>query len=152
MTKRKTIRFAKVDWYGTGRKANLPEVEIELRDTPKGPELSICGRVWNARRTDCATAGQCLDSMAEKVKSPKFKEIHRLWKLYHLNGMHAGDKAQESFLKALFEGRSFDYDMAVAGLKAAGLYEHDGYKYGHGWIYERIPEEDMAKIEALLAE
>lgn len=160
---RKTFKFGKVDYFGHGRKNCPAEVEMELRDTPEGPELSVCGTVWNPRRTDSYMGGQCLDSMAELPglkNNATFKEIRRLWKLYHLNGMHAGTPAQEEFVDAYFSksGESYDYGEACEALEKAGLltdgsYIRDGkpYRYGTAWLYRPIPEGDLKKIEALMA-
>lgn len=149
---KKTINFGKIDFCHTGRKINSVDVEIELRGPEDKPVLSICGEVWNMRHADCETAGQCLDELLPFFKNnEKFVEIHRLWKLYHLNDMHAGDKAQEDYLRDHLEGR-YDYDTACELLKQAGLYEHDGYKYGYGWIYEPIPEDDLKIIKAFISE
>lgn len=150
--KKKTISFGKIDFYGTGRKINAADVEIELRDSKNGPELAICGNVWNARHTDIVSGGQNLDEMAKYIKSAKFKEIHRLWKLYHLNSMHAGTEAQDKIVNEHFKDSRYDYDEACRVLKEAGLYEDNGYRYGSGWLYREIPNEDLKKIEELMAE
>lgn len=148
----KKINFGKIDFYGTGRKVNAADVEIELRDTKNGPELSIRGNIWNGRHTDIVSGGQNLDEMAKYIKTPKFKEIYRLWKLHHLNGMHAGTEIQESLLDDAFHGRRYDYDEAVEILKDAGIYEDHGYRYGSGWLYRKIPAADLEKIRELMAE
>lgn len=149
---KKTINFGKIDFNHIGRKINSVDVEIELRGTEDKPVLAICGEVWNMSHTDCETAGQCLDELLPFFKgNKKFTEIHRLWKLYHLNDMHAGDKAQEDYLKDQLSGR-YDYDTACELLERAGLYEHNGYKYGYGWIYKPIPEDDLKIIKAFISE
>lgn len=78
---------------------NVPtnRITVEMEYTEKKPGqkvLSICGTVWNSRRTDCIMGGQCLDEIAEYVHTPEFLEIYRLWKLYHLNDMHPECKHQ----------------------------------------------------------
>ena len=149
---RKKFNFGKIDFNRTGRKVNQVEVEMELRGTEDRPVLSVCGEVWSMRHTDCVAGGQCLDDLMPFFKNnKKFSEIHRLWKSYHLNDMHAGDKEQEEYLKDNLKGR-YDYEAACELLKQAGLYEHDGYRYGHGWIYEPIPEDDLKIIKNLLSE
>ncbi len=152
MTKRKTVSFGKIDFYGTGRKINAADAEIELRDTENGPELAICGNVWNARHTDIVSGGQNLDEMAKHIKSAKFREIHRLWKLYHLNSMHAGTEAQDRIVSEHFKDSRYDYGEACEALKEAGLYEDHGYRYGTAWLYREIPDEDLRKIEELIAD
>lgn len=160
---KKTFGFGKVDYWGHGRKDCQAEAEVELRDTENGPELSVSGTVWNPRRTDSYMGGQCLDSMAELPELKRdatFKEIHRLWKLYHLNGMHAGTPAQEEFVDAHFSksGKPYDYVEACEALEEAGLLTDAGlirngkpYRYGTAWLYQPIPEGDLKKIRALLS-
>lgn len=86
---KKTISFGKVDYLNHGRRDCEVTVDIELRTRDDGrPELSICGNIWNARHSDIYTGGQNLDTIAEYIKTTLFREIYRLWRLYHLNGMH----------------------------------------------------------------
>ena len=87
MRKQKVFSFGKVDYYGTGRKINEVEVEVNIRDWNGYDELSICAGVWNMHHTDYVTCGQCLDDIKDntcKGHNKLFLELHRLWKLYHL--------------------------------------------------------------------
>ena len=85
---KRVFNFGKIDYYHTGRKTNL--VEVEMSYTGKGDKkvFSVSGKIWNSRKTDIVCCGQCLDEIAEYIKTPLFKTIHRLWKQYHLNDMH----------------------------------------------------------------
>jgi hypothetical protein len=76
------IDFGKINYNGTGKRYPVT-VEMELRETPKGPEFSASG--WIGSRC----GGQCLDEIARYVKTPLFREILGYWKRYHLNGMKA---------------------------------------------------------------
>lgn len=87
--------FGKVDWNGRGRKVNLITVEITLKMEEGKNTFSASGDIWNASRTDCICGGQCLDEIAKYTRSPLFKKIYRLWKLYHLNDMHPECEHQE---------------------------------------------------------
>lgn len=153
---RKTFDLGKIAWNG-GRKVNSAELEVEFRETDRGPEFSVCASVWNARRTDIVAGGQCLDELSG-FKFPGrdglFRKIYRLWKLYHLNGMHAGTPEQEAYLAERRTWRG-DYKKDCECLKAAGLLtvQLDGrpYTYGHAWLYRPIPENDLAEIRRLLA-
>lgn len=74
----------------SARKVNAVTVEINLRETDKGPEFTASATVWNSKNTNCIMGGQCLDSLVPYLKSnTTFMEIYRLWGLYHLNGAHA---------------------------------------------------------------
>ena len=106
--------------------------------------------------------GQCLDSIAKYVENDTFKLIYKMWEKYHLNGMHAGTHAQEEALKEAVKSGKLErygannYTETCDYLKSIGLYEveYNGkpYKYGHGWLFWEIPEEDLKQIEKLLAQ
>jgi hypothetical protein len=86
---KKTFEFGKIDYYGTGRHLNAVTVEVEYCEQNNGKkEFTASAMIWNNKRTDCVCGGQCLDEIAQYITHPIFKEIYRLWKLYHLNGMH----------------------------------------------------------------
>lgn len=100
---RKVIEFGKIDYYGTGRKANLVTVTMELEEVrfrrgaiggewspmllkgSKGIQFSVSADVWNHIRSDIFMGGQCLDEIGHvPVNDALFQEIKRLWKKYHL--------------------------------------------------------------------
>lgn len=145
------------------RKENAVDVTIELSENEnKQLVFAASGRVWNRTHKNTRLGGQCLDEIAKYVKNPTFKEIHRLWKLYHLNDMNAGTVEQENALrdavkKGIIPSMSGNYyNEHCEYLKSIGLYEveHEGktYKYGHGWLYRAIPDDDLNKIMELIKE
>ena len=147
---KRTFNFGKIDYYGRGRKINLVEVKVELSD--KGV-FTASATIWNSKKTDCVCAGQCLDEVARHIKSDKFKKIHRLWKQYHLNDMHAGTEKQEAALiEAGLTGFASDYRKCCDYLESIDLLVDDGYKFGTSWLKRDIPVEDIAEIERLLTE
>lgn len=150
---KKKIDFGKIDYLGNGRKANPVTVEIELKETDKGYCFAASGAIWNHIKTDMYCGGQCLDTIAKYVRTPEFMEVHRLWKLYHLNDMHAGTREQEAAIDAWKQNNRYEYKALYEHLKSVGLYEveHEGkpYTYGSGWVYWDIPAEDLEKIKAL---
>lgn len=83
------INLGKIDYCGTGKRYPVT-VDVELRETKNGPEFSASG--WIGSRC----GGQCLDEIAQYVKTPLFREIYEFWKLYHLNGMSAACEHQRS--------------------------------------------------------
>ena len=139
------------------RKLNEIEVELTLGKASNGkPTFSACASVWNARHTDILMGGQCLDTILEHCKAMRanslYKEIVGLWERNHLNDMHAGTEAQE---KAIHEWRDknggrYDYNEACDYLRSIGLYEDNGYKYGTGWLYREISDEDMKRIKEIM--
>ena len=145
---KKIIDFGKIAYSGN-RKINAVTIEVELSEDEK-PVLSISGDVLNSRGTDDVICGQCLDELLPYFKNnAKFKEIYRLWKLYHLNNLHAGTEAQENLLK---EHHVTNYQEACDLLKKHHLYKDNGYRYGSGWLYRSIPENDLKKIIEIIEE
>lgn len=87
---KKTFDFGKIDFEGRGRKCNAVTVDMEYKEDGDKKRFSVSASVWNAFHSDIVAGGQCLDSLQPYFKhSPIFTEIFRLWKLYHLNDMHA---------------------------------------------------------------
>ena len=151
---KKVFSFGKIDYNGTGRKINPVEVEVCLTIKDGKPCFTASGYIYNQTKTNVYCCGQCLDEIAKSVHDPIFNEIYRLWKLYHLNDMHAGTVEQEKAIddwKA--QGNQYDYKKVCDYLKSIGLYEveHHGkpYQYGHDWLYWEIPKEDFKIIERL---
>ena len=157
MLKNKTIiTFGKIDYNENGKETNLITIEIELRVENEKKVFSVCGNIWNGNKSDILCGGQCLDTILEYLpQNKKFKEIYRLWKLYHLNDMNAGTQEQE---KAIEEwknmGNKYEYTKVCEYLKSINLYEieYNGkpYKYGHSWLYREIPQNDLAKIRNII--
>lgn len=169
MTKNKTIFLGLANMSGFWGDPNAaPDcpvyADIELRNTEKGPELSISATVYNKDQTDIICTGQCLDTISETNlgQNTLFQEIYDLWQKHHLNDMHAGTPAQEKALKDAIENeilsKSASYTEQVAYLKSIQMYVDEtvkdskgkGYRYGHGWLYEPIPDEDIKRIEKLI--
>ena len=68
---------------------------MEYKETGEGQKrFSVSGNIWDYRHRDIIAGGQCLDEIAEYLDDPTFLEIYRLWKLYHLNDLHAECKHQ----------------------------------------------------------
>lgn len=153
-----TKHFGKIDFYGIGRKMNAVEVEINLKEFADSTySFSVCAFIWTAQHKDTVIGGQCLDDaafMKLAAENKVLEEIIRLWKAYHLNDLHAGTPEQEKALKEVNLGRACDYDKACDYLKSIGLYEveYQGkpYRYGSGWIFYPIPQDDLKKIHQLL--
>lgn len=95
---KRIIDFGKIP-YTSDKVANRVTVEIELKEKENGQKVfTASGNIWNRTNTDIICGGQCLDeiSRTEIGINPKFKQIYRLWKLYHLNDMHAECEHQEA--------------------------------------------------------
>lgn len=167
-TTRKIISFGKFDYCGCGRRINEITVEMNLKYKDDGKIVfTASANVWNNLHTDIIAGGQCIDTIYKHIPSiwgnPLYIKIMELWKKHHLNDMHAGTPEQEHALKqAVQDGKltrygANNYDETCNYLKSIGLYEvtlPDGkmYKYGHGWLYEEIPVEDLKEIEKIMLE
>lgn len=164
---RKTFEFGKIDYYNRGRRINLVEVEVELKNRDGFPVFSVSMGVWNGNHTDFVACGPMFDEIKHVPENDAlYQELKKLSKQYHLHYLHAGTKAQEDMLaKAGIKGKAYNYDRAVEYLKRLGLYEvkltpteakynprFAGrlYEYGSGWLYRPIPAKDMARIKKIM--
>ncbi len=130
-----------VRYEGEPAKAHI-ELEFE------NGNLSICGDL--VQRNDMVMGGQCLDELKELIQDETFDKLYRLWKLYHLNDMHAGTVKQEEALReAGLTGWASNYSECCQYLDKVGLLIDDGYKFGTGWLKREIPEEDVKIIQSL---
>lgn len=82
-------------------KSGRVTIEMELRDTDKGPEFAASGNVWNSSGNDIEMGGQCVDKLADEVSTwnitrEAYARIVELWKAHHLNGMKAGCEHQRA--------------------------------------------------------
>lgn len=86
-------------------------------------------------------------------KLADFDRLYRLWKEYHLNDLTAGTKKQEDCVAEIRKTKpKATYDELCELLKAANLFEDNGYKYGHGWLFRPIPSDDINFIKRLCEE
>ena len=140
------------DVEGKGRKGNRFYIEVELREKENGQIVfSACGRSTYSNGQGFMMGGQCLDTMYKYAKvNPTFKKLYRLWKLYHLNDMNAGDEVQTHAVKEYTKNNPYDYKKVCEYLDKQNLLVHNGYRYGSAWLYREIPADDLAVIKALL--
>ena len=141
---------------GVGHGYKTLEVDIELRErefvdwetrqTVVGYEFSACG-------TGMGYGGQCLDHFKEKaeqymIDEPRrelFNRVFAIWDEYHLNTLNAGTKKQYEFLKSLGM-HTEKYEVQCQILKEHGMYDDNGYLYGHGWLGKQIPNEVLDEV------
>lgn len=91
--------------------------------------------------------GQCIDALdglfdlSPGVTDAWIAQTKMIWKRWHLNDMRAGVPVQEDFIRELkASGWKYDYTDACQKLKAANLFEVDGYRYGYAWVKEALPQ------------
>lgn len=138
------------------------EIDLKYKDEDH-PVFTVSGDVKKRNQWICG--GQCLDTMIVMfpplLGNERFAFWYKMWKVHHLNDLHAGTKEQEKVLKEAVEngiipgyGANY-YTESCEYLKSIDLYEveYDGkpYRYGHGWIYYEIPEEDLNKIKETMS-
>ena len=71
-------------WVGRHGDRCQDVLDIELRETDKGPEFSVSGSTFEGE------FGQCCGIIAAKYPGNKFvQRVVELWRIYHLNRMHA---------------------------------------------------------------
>ena len=156
---KKTISFGKFA-ITSARRINAVDVMLDLRENEQGkPVFSASACAWNGRHTDWSMGGQCLDTIAERCKTlrhnPLYSEILGLWQRNHLNDMHAGTPAQEQAIKEWYASTGkvngyYTYDETCEHLKSVGLYDDNGYKYGTGWLYREISDDDLKRIREII--
>jgi hypothetical protein len=156
---RKTIALGKVDYNKSGRKNCLAELEISW----DGKRFSATAGIWNPRRSDYYTCGQCVEEVAGYFPENQLAQrILAIWRDWHLNDMRSGSPAQEAWLKANPVAAVYPeshYQKASDALKTAGLnpdpgYLHNGkpYEYGHAWLTEELPAEIASEIQGWFAD
>ena len=139
--------------YSSKRKVNDAIALVRLDERENKPVFTASLKIWNATHTDIVGSGQCFNLFRSYFSDNKlFQEIYDLWSKYHLNSLHSGTPEQE---KALADAKKqnidvSDYTKACDYLKTVNLYEvpYEGknYKYGSGWIYFGIPDNDLDRI------
>ncbi len=153
LIKKFAIKLGKMDEENVGKYNHPVILKVELREHEKlvNGELSICGEVWLPSRRDVALGGQCYDSIDAELMEPEYRElflqIKDVWKRWHLNAMRAGNQVQTDALVKANLFRNGSYEDAVAFLKENDLYEVDGYKFGHAWCKEELPQEVLDLLE-----
>lgn len=140
------IGYIKTPYYGS---AQLCTVEVTLKNTEKGLELSISASLWNKRFTDITEGGQMQDTIEEALKNitknpdrcyfkklfkpyAEVRKLVRIWNQWHLNGMNGGCVHQR---EAKWEDRKHDNKLDVHEyLRRFGvIYFNDGYKDFKHW-------------------
>lgn len=102
---------------------------------------------------------QCFGSLVEQYRDrvppeclEDFDHLYHLWREYHLNDLTPGTKTQMSILSQYSKSDRCDYDRACSLLKAHGILVDRGYKYGSGWLFRAIPDEDLAFLQRVCQE
>lgn len=164
MSKDHRWEIGKVDYNGSGRRNCM----VALTWSLDNGRFSMCGEVWNPRRSDVYSCGQNIDEIARLFPgNARVQRMAEVWRRWHLNDMKAGSPAQMAWLEANASDwaayqagkRGIGYGgnhyvWACEALSAAGLnpdtgYLHNGspYRYGSAWLREDLPAEVVAEVE-----
>lgn len=124
---KRTIKVGTIDRMGVF-------VDIEVKETDKGPELSISAEL--RRSGHGVMFGQCRDEVkAVALRGTPImprREILRMvdiWERWHMNGMQAGCEHQRAL-----GWNSYDEHPSEPCPTC-------GYKYGTAWLYEPLPQD-----------
>ena len=79
-------------------------------------------------------------------------ELLQLWRRWHLNDLRAGTDVQRKALRAWEGFLKADYTASCNYLESIGLLEERGYKYGHAWLFERVPNEVLNQLTDIFKE
>ena len=125
--------FTRKIFLGTLASSPRPHTIIDIKYNDG--KLSITGK-------NPDSCGQIIESVrAEFGHLPAVALLCHYWERWHLNDMQAGLPVQMDYLRA-FPPAPKDcdwYTSACESLRAANLYEVDGYKFGAKWIREDVP-------------
>jgi hypothetical protein len=132
--------FVTVEW-GDGR------LSITGVVGPKNDGDSLC---------PCGQISDYLSDITEYADGwdlDKVRTLQEYWDRWHMHNMRAGSFVQEEYLRnnpiSVKYPQSY-YQEASKLLENAGLSpDMDGYKYGHAWKYEEVPESVIEFFEGL---
>lgn len=79
-------------------------------------------------------------------------DLLKLWRRWHLNDLRAGTKVQTDALSAWEGYPEADYKASCDYLESIGLLEERGYRYGHAWLFERVPNEVLNQLTDIFKE
>ena len=151
------IGWAKGERFGYDGKVRV-YVEVELKDTEKGPALRMVGEIWRGRRLiEC---GQNYDTIMDmldkgeftKLKVPKahLEMLLDIWKRWHLNDMapycvHQAARAWELYEQGITDLDEIRKDPIMACCPECG------HRYGSKWCYIPIPKAILAWLKNFIA-
>ena len=142
--------FAKVE-YKDGR-LSISGVEGPKRN---GDSKGSCGQiVMSYKEYDPRGYASIADiTPAPGWDSSTVKSFLDIWDRWHLNNLNAGSKVQEEWLRnnpIPYEEYAYPesyYKVASAKLAEANLNpDPEGYKYGHAWKMEELPQTVHARL------
>ncbi len=136
--------------------------DIDLQPALEISRLSITGTMFRRndeyRRGGGICCGQIYDKLA-KFNHYLVKHFAELWERWHLNDMRSGCRIQQAAVgqwcaanEKIDPDWRYDYDAACRMLQERGIYEVDGYRYGHQWLYEPLPDHVKTALQLIPCE
>lgn len=110
-----------------------------------GKRLSFIGTVLRAHQPRNAPNPEACGQVGDYVRDvdPRLAE---LWARWHLNDMRAGCEHQEARFRAGEPRPTFKNDYAGMDVPCPDC----GYKYGHAWKVEEVPEQVLSEIHQIM--
>ena len=164
-----TLRFPCVPLLPNMRSSDLYDIELTLtlKDTEDGPALLVHTTLTPSGSHDAMLSTQASGIAVGMLRGaypddPYVEELTRLVAAYDRNHMHPGTERQEAAVKDAVEKgklRQITQTGIACYLKSIRLYVDDSvrdadgspHRYGHGWVYTGIPEDDMQKIADIIS-
>lgn len=133
-------------------------VEIELKDTEKGPALRMCGEIWHRRQLiECGQNYDTLMDMLDKgeftklnVPGSQLRALIAIWDRWHLNDMSPYCVHQAARVRELYELGLTDPDEIRKDPIMACCPEC-GHRYGSKWCYIPIPRAIVEWLKNFMA-
>lgn len=141
------------DFSGTILFIKESDVKVNVKIEYKDRRLSIVGDLYenhNGYWRD-AGGGQCYEELLEHF--PESAPLVEIWMRWHLNDMNSGNEVQEAYLRCLASlGKkpTSGYENTCSVLEKAGLLEYEGYKYGHQWKFEEVPDHILWGLKEMI--
>lgn len=151
------IIYSKKLYTGIKNTGKKMYVELTIKEEHKEKKTTALETVTDYKTLSmCGTGGQNREEIAD-INSYKelfitvadLNTIIQIWDKWHLNDMNAGTEKQTAFIMEWEKDHKYNYTAVCKALKKVGLYEDNGYKYGHAWLVEIIPDEVITEITAI---
>jgi hypothetical protein len=132
---KKIIEFKRKILIGIDRQKRRVYIDIEYENK----RFSISGYARRSVNSDIAYGGQIQNHLTkENIKTWKISrkilsKILAIWKIYHLNDLHAGCEHQRLLGWELFKGDLFNDHIGIPCPIC-------GYKFGSAWKRINVPQ------------
>ena len=132
-----------------------PNETIEHTQVTDFLDFALTTAVWQPGGHDCILAGATVEPLAEIMEDGRYVDgitearmlrLSELGERWHLNGMQAGCAHVTPVIAP------DEYGREVPSLDLTPACPITGYRYGHAWLVEPLPEGFLDEIRSLFAE